>query len=77
MIEYVKKEKKRDENFQKVYALIFRQCTKHMRSKIEAQQDYQSMRGDYNVFLLVRGIVFGRHKHPLHTIHDAKRDFYH
>ena len=40
------------------------------------------MRGDYNVFFLVGAIKgltfkFDGHKHPSHTLDDAKRYFYH
>ena len=45
MMDYVERETKLDNNCQKSYALIFGQCTKHMRSKIEANKDYHRMRG--------------------------------
>ena len=53
-----------------------------MRSKLETHEDYHNMRGDYNVFFLVGAIKgltfkFDGHKHPSHTLDDAKRYFYH
>ena len=52
-----------------------------MRSKLEAYEDHQRMRGEYDVLLLVRGIKvptfkFDGHKHPSHALHEANRDFY-
>ena len=81
MTEYVKQESKLEWNFQKAYALIFRQCTEHMRSKLESHDDYKRMREDYSAFLLMGAIKglnfkFNWHKHPPHALHDAKRDFY-
>ena len=81
IIEYVKLEKNIEENCQKAFALIFRQCTYHMKSKLEAHEDYHRMRGDYNVLLFVGYIKglnfkFDGHMHPSHNLHDSKRDFY-
>ena len=81
MTEYVKQEKNLNDNYPKFYALIFGQCTKHMRSKLEAREYYQMVSGGYNMFLLmtsIKGLTFqfDRHKNPLHTLHNAKRDFY-
>ena len=59
--------------------LIFGHCTEHMRLKIESHQDYQNMRGDIDVLLLVaniKGITFKSdgHKHPSQALHEAKLD---
>ena len=81
MTEYVKRETKLDKNFQKAYALIFGQCTDHMHSKLEASEDYQTTRGNYDVLLLIaatKGLTykFDGHNHQSHALHDAKQDFY-
>ena len=52
-----------------------------MRPKLEAQEDYQRMRGYYDMFLLVASIKginfrFNGNKHPSTPLHDAKRYFY-
>ena len=52
-----------------------------MHSKVESHEYYQIIRRDYDVFLLVadiKGLTFNfdGHKHPLHALHDAKRNFY-
>ena len=52
-----------------------------MRSKLEAHKDYQRMRGDYNMFLLVGGIKgltfkLDGNMHLPHALHDANRQFY-
>ena len=62
--------------------LIFRQCIERILSKLEAHEDYQRIRGDYDVFLIVAVIKvlsfkFNSHMHPSHALHHSKRDFYH
>ena len=81
MMEYVKREMKLDEIFQKTDPLIFGQCTNNMQSKLEAQKYYHNMRGDYDLFLLMestKGITFkfSGHKHPYHYLYDTKSFFY-
>ena len=81
MTQYIKRESNLDKNCQKAYALIFVQCTEHMRSKLKAREYYHIVRGDYEVFLLVgsiKGLTFKLyfHKHPLHSLRVDKRDFY-
>ena len=80
MMDYVERETKLENNCHKSYALIFGQCTKHLRSKIEANKDYHRIRGEHGMFLLmvaINGINFKLdvHKHPLYATNDAKRDF--
>ena len=53
-----------------------------MRSKMEAHKDYQTIRGNYDVFLLmvtIKGMIYklNSHKHYLHAFHDARWNFYH
>ena len=62
--------------------MIFGQCTEHMRSKLEAREDYQTMWENYTVLLLMAHIKvltykFDRHNHHSHAIHHTKQDFYH
>ena len=52
-----------------------------MRLKLEAHEDYQRIRGDYSLFILVsviKGLTFrfDGHKHPPHTLNDAKIYFH-
>ena len=52
-----------------------------MRSKLEACEYYQSMRGYYDVFLLISAtkgmdLKFDGNKHLSHALHDTKQDFY-
>ena len=77
----VKPENNLDKNCQKAYALIFRQCTEYICSKLEAHKYYHSISEEYDVFLLVsviKGLTFkfDRHKHLPHTLHNSKGDFY-
>ena len=81
MTEYVKQETKIEKNCQKAYALVFRQCTDPMRSKLEDNKDYQRMRSYHDMFLLRRvnqGLTFkfNGNKHLTHALHKAKRYFY-
>ena len=39
IMEYVKREKKLEKNSQTAYLLTFRQCTKHIRSRLESHRD--------------------------------------
>ena len=77
MTDYVKQETNLDGKCQKAYAIIFGQCTENMRLELEAQEDYQRMKRDYNMFLLagaIKGLIFkfDGHNHPSHAFHDAK-----
>ena len=54
--EYFKHETKLEENLQKAYTLIFGKCTEHMCSKLEAPEDYHTMWGKYDVYLLLVAI---------------------
>ena len=52
-----------------------------MPSKIKSHEDYQSMKGDCDVILLVaaingKNLKFDGHKYLLHALHKAKKDFY-
>ena len=81
MTGYVNWETKLNDNCQKSYALIFGQCTEHMRLKLESHEDCQRMRVCYNMFVLmaaIRGITFkfNGHKHPFHSVHNAKQDYF-
>ena len=82
MTGYINHKTKLDENCQKAYILISGQRIEHIHSGLQSHEYYQSMRGKYNVFLLmdaIKGMAckFGWNIHPAHALHDANRDLYH
>ena len=44
--EYIKRQTKFDEKYEKSYSLIFIQCTGHMCSKLQANKDYHRIKED-------------------------------
>jgi hypothetical protein len=79
--EYVKRDTKLQENCENLYSLVFGQCTKFMRAKLEALNDYEEMVHTFDVIALMKAINVltyqfeGQRYHPK-SLHQEKKGFY-
>jgi hypothetical protein len=77
----VTKEDRFEEDLKKVYSIIWGQCTKFLRAKLEAKDGYSTMKVDYNTIELLKSIKdwvfkFSDQKNVNHVLHEALRKFY-
>ena len=69
------------ENRQKVYSLVWQQCTESMHAKVKAHRDYQAIEQDLNGINLLRVIKLicfniEDEKYALQKVHETKAAFY-
>jgi uncharacterized FlgJ-related protein len=69
------------DNRQKVFLLVWQQCTESMHAKIKAHRDYQVIEEDLNGIELLRVINLicfniEDEKYAPQKVHEAKADFY-
>jgi hypothetical protein len=69
------------ENRQKVFSLIWQQCTESMHAKIKANRDYKTIKDDLkgiDLLRLIKLICFNieDEKYVPEKVHKTKADFY-
>jgi hypothetical protein len=79
--EFVKKEAHLEENIKTAYSLIFGQCTKAMRAKLESMSDHQVIAVASDGIELLRNIKtvmynFQSQKYTPLALHESKKRFY-
>ena len=78
---YVKRDGILNENLQKLYSLIFGQCTELLKSKLKSSVNWDAMSSTYYMFALLESIKTIIYKFedqnylPL-SLHNAKTNFY-
>ena len=77
--EYVKRDAKLKENCSGVFSLLLGQCTDHMRAKLEALDEYEEMKRDFDLVKLIKSIKgltykFDGQKYQPLALHQAKED---
>jgi hypothetical protein len=69
------------ENWQKVFSLVWQQCTESMNAKIKAHRDCQAIEEELNVIELLRVIKLicfniEDEKYAPQKVHETKAEFY-
>jgi hypothetical protein len=78
---YIKCHIKLNENFQKLYSLIFGQCTEFTRAGLEGLRNCDSTKQTFDVIELIKapkGLTyqFECHQYHAHALHQAKKRQY-
>ena len=79
--EYVKRKCNLEENVKTIYSLVWGQCSDIMRQKLEALDNFNTIKAEGNGVDLLKAIKsltfnFQSQKYLPHSIHESKRRFY-
>jgi hypothetical protein len=76
--EYLKRDLKINENFDKLYTLIYGQCTDFMLEKLESLNDYKTIKQGFDAIKLIKAIKsltyqFEGQRYHSQVLHQAKK----